>query len=383
MPWKETSVMDQKVQLISDWLGKGYNIAILSRIYGVSRPTVYKWIRRYEVSGIDGLQDLSRAPLCHPNATSTEVIEAIKEIKLKRQRWGPKKILIWLKEHHPERWWPSASTIGGVLKREGLVQARKRRRRVPAYTEPFKDCDESNQVWSADYKGRFKTQDQRYCYPLTITDNHSRYLLECRGLQHPSFVETQPWFEWVFRKYGLPYAIRTDNGPPFASAGLGGLSRLSVWFIKLGIIPERIDPGCPAQNGRHERMHRTLKEHTTNPPGGNLLGQQEMFERFKYEYNYERPHEALGQKSPSSVYTPSSRAYSEKIPKIEYDEGVEARYIHKKGWFKWKGKSILLTKALAYETVALEQTDDHLWEIRFNSYKLAKLNEKTGKIEKH
>jgi transposase InsO family protein len=383
MPWKETSVMDQKVQLISDWLRNGYKIAILSRIYGVSRPTVYKWIRRYKASGIEGLKDLSRAPLCHPNATSTEIIEAIKEIKLKRQRWGPKKILFWLNEQHPEKWWPSASTIGGILKREGLVQVRKRRRRVPPYTEPFKECDESNRVWSADYKGKFKTQDQRYCYPLTITDNYSRYLLECRGLQHPSFVETQPWFEWVFREYGLPYAIRTDNGPPFASPGLGGLSRLSVWFIKLGIIPERIDLGCPAQNGRHERMHRTLKEHTTKPPGGDLLEQQEMFERFKYEYNYERPHEALGQRSPSSVYMPSSRAYPEKIPKIEYDEGVEARYIHKKGWFKWKGKSILLTKALAYETVALEQTDNHIWGIRFGSYKLAKLNEKTGKIEKH
>lgn len=383
MPWKETSVMDQKVQLISDWLESAYNIAVLSKIYGVSRPTVYKWIRRYKASGIEGLRDLSRAPLQHPNATSTEIIEIIKETKLKRQRWGPKKILFWLNGQYPEKEWPAASTVGEILKREGLVRKRNRRNRTPAYTEPFKECNESNQVWSADYKGRFRTKDQRYCYPLTITDNHSRYLLECRGLQSQSFVETQPWFEWVFRKYGLPDAIRTDNGVPFASVGVGGLSRLSVWFIKLGIIPERIDPGCPAQNGRHERMHRTLKADATKPPGDDLLEQQEMFERFKYEYNYERPHEALGQQSPSSVYTPSPRAYPEKIPKIEYDEDMEVRYIHKKGWFSWRGEQVFLTMALAYEKVGLEQIDDHIWEICFSSYKLAKLNEKTGKIERH
>jgi transposase len=225
MPWKETSAMDQKVQLISDWLGNDHDITMLSRIYGVSRPTVYKWIGRYEASGIEGLEDLSRAPLHHPNAISKEVIERIKEAKLRRQKWGPKKILVWLSEQYPDKEWPSSSTVGEILKREGLVQARKRRNRTPAYTAPFRECKKSNQVWSADYKGQFKTGDQRYCYPLTITDNHSRYLLECRGLGHPSFEETQPWFEWAFREYGLPYAIRTDNGAPFASIGVGGLSR--------------------------------------------------------------------------------------------------------------------------------------------------------------
>lgn len=383
MPWKETSAMDQKVQLISDWLGKDYNIAVLSRIYGVSRPTIYKWIRRYEALGAEGLQDLSRAPLHHPNVTSKEVVEAIKEAKLRRQKWGPKKIIVWLSEQYPEKEWPSPSTVGEILKREGLVQARKRKIRTPAYTEPFKECDESNRVWSADYKGEFRTGDLRYCYPLTITDNHSRYLLECRGLRHPSLEETQPWFEWAFREYGLPYAVRTDNGAPFASVGVGGLSRLSVWFIKLGIIPERIDPGCPAQNGRHERMHRTLKEYVTKPPGKDLLEQQQMFEGFKYEYNFERPHEALGQKSPSSVYVPSSRTYPAKMPEVEYDEGVTVRRVRRQGFIRWGGKQIYLSQALAYETVALEQTDDHLWEIRFSSYRLAKLNEKTGKIERH
>lgn len=383
MPWKETSAMDQKVQLISDWLGKEYNIAVLSKIYGISRPTVYKWIERYKVGGTDGLKDLSRAPLHHPNATPSEVVEEIRKAKLRWQKWGPKKVIVWLEEQYPEGDWPSSSTAGEILKRQGLVQTRKKRRRVPAYTEPFKECDEPNKVWSADYKGEFKTGDGRYCYPLTITDNSSRYLLECRGLMHPSLEETQPWFEWAFREYGLPYAMRTDNGAPFASVGVGGLSRLAIWFIKLGIIPERIDPGCPAQNGRHERMHRTLKEHTTKPPGYSLPEQQQMFEEFKYEYNYERPHEALGQKTPSSAYSPSLREYPAKVPEVEYDEDVIVRRVRHNGQIKWKGKMIYLSQTLTCERVSLEQTDEHLWEICFSSCKLARLNEITGRIEKH
>ena len=178
------------------------------------------------------------------------------------------------------------STAGDILRRAGLVRHRKRKRRTPPYIEPFNKCEKPNEVWSADFKGQFRTGDGKFCYPLTITDNSSRYLLECRGLSRPTFEQTQPWFEWVSREYGLPVAIRTDNGPPFASVGLGGLSRLSVWFIKLGITPERIEPGHPEQNGRHERMHRTLKESTANPPGNNLREQQKSFEEFRYEYNF-------------------------------------------------------------------------------------------------
>jgi transposase InsO family protein len=380
MPWKETCAMDQKVQLIGDWLSEEYSITDLSEIYGVSRPTVYKWIERYEMEGMDGLKEQSRAPGSHPNATAPEIVERIVAAKLARQRWGPKKVITRLRAQYPEERWPAASTAGEILKREGLVKERKRKRRTPPYTQPLEGCGKPNQVWSADYKGQFRMGDGRLCYPLTITDNSSRYLLECRGLSGPTFKQTQPWFEWVFREYGLPAAIRTDNGAPFASVAVGGLSKLSVWFIKLGIKPERIDPGHPEQNGRHERMHRTLKEETVDPPRHNLREQQRAFGLFKYEYNYERPHEALGQKPPASAYEPSERPYPVRAPKVEYDDGEVIRQVRHKGEIKWKGRLIYVSEALAGEPIALQQRDNYLWEVRFSFHPLGILNELTGRI---
>jgi len=380
MPWKETSVMDQKVQLIGDWLLREYSITELSEIYGISRQTVYKWIARYAEKGASGFEEISREPLSHPNATQPEIIEKIVEMKLKKQQLGPKKIIAKLQEYWPEEQWPAISTAGEILKRQGLVQPRKRKRRVTPYSEPFIGCDQPNLVWSADYKGQFKTRDGKLCYPLTITDNYSRYLLQCRGLSHPDHKQTQPWLEWTFREYGLPEAIRTDNGTPFASVGLGGLSKLSVWLIKLGIRPERIAPGHPEQNGRHERMHLTLKEATVNPPKGNMAKQQEAFEAFKYDLNYERPHEALRQKPPASVYHASDRAYPKRIPEIEYDGDVIVKKVRHSGELYWKGKFIHVSQALAREPISLKQIDEHLWEISFSFYSLGTLNELTGKV---
>ena len=380
MPWKETCPMDQKTKMIGDWLSNEYAITEISMMYGVSRKTIYKWIERYKIEGPSGLEERTRAPRSHPNATPLNVAREIVAAKLKHERWGPKKVLAWLKERYPREQWPAASTIGEMLKREGLVKCRKRKLRTPPYIEPFNKCHRPNSVWSADFKGQFRLGDGKLCYPLTISDNYSRYLLLCQGLSHPTYEEAKPWFEKVFRAYGLPEALRTDNGAPFASVGLGGLSRLSVWLIKLGIKPERIEPGHPEKNGRHERMHRTLKEATAKPPRGNLEQQQKAFYEFVQEYNCERPHEALGQKIPASYYQPSLRPYPAKMPKVEYHGDVIVRQVRHNGQIRWKGELVYISEALAGEPVALKQKSEHLWEIRFSSYPLGVLDELTGII---
>jgi transposase InsO family protein len=371
--------MDQRMQLIGDWLKRESSVTELSESYGVSRPTVYKWIARYRERGSAGLEEMSRKALNHPNATRLEVIEKIVAMKLMHQKMGPKKIIANLRQQYAQVRWPAISTAGEILRRQGLVRHRKRRRWVTPYADLLLGCDKPNSVWSADFKGQFNTGDGKPCYPLTITDNNSRYLLQCRGLSQVSHEETQSWFEWTFREYGLPDAIRTDNGVPFASAALGGLSRLSVWFIKLGIRPERIRPGHPEQNGRHERMHRTLKEATADPPEHNLAEQQQAFEEFKHEYNCERPHEALGQKTPASVYQPSPRTYPIRLPQIDYDDDVVVKRVRHSGELYWKGRFIHISQVLAKEPIALKQIDDHLWSISFSFYPIGVLNELTGK----
>lgn len=277
MPWKEIKPMDQRVQLIEDWKGAYYSITDLSRKYGVSRKTVYKWLKRYQDDGIDGLFEQRRAPKYSPNRTSEEKVKVIVAEKLKNRRRGPKKIHARLKAQYPEVSWPVPSTIGNWLKKYGLVKHRKRRKRVVPYAEPFRGCDSPNAVWSADYKGQFYTKNKKVCYPLTISDNYSRYLIKCAGLPGPRYEETKKVFESAFREYGLPDAIRTDNGTPFAGRCAGGLSRLSIWWIKIGVVPERIEKGKPQQNGRHERMHRTLKEEALYEVAKNMKDQQERF----------------------------------------------------------------------------------------------------------
>lgn len=380
MPWKETCSMDQKMQMIGDYIGGSCNITQLSEIYEVSRKTIYKWISRYEKEGPSGLKEHSRVPRSHPNAIPPETAREIVATKLRYPRWGPKKIIAWLEEHRPGEQWAAASTAGEILKREGLVRLRRKRRRTPPYTEPFIECNRANAVWSADFKGQFKTGDGKFCYPITITDNASRYLLCCQGLRQPTLEETQPWFEKVFKEYGLPEAIRTDNGMPFASVGLGGLTKLTVWFIKLEIRSERIAPGHPEQNGRHERMHRSLKEAVANPPRDNIKEQQRAFDEFVQEYNFERPHEALKQKTPASSYCPSLRPYPFELPKIRYADDVIVRKVRHNGEIKWKGKLIYVSEALVGEPVALKQINEYLWEIKFSFYTLGVLNELFGKI---
>ncbi|MDP2919579.1 MAG: integrase core domain-containing protein [Dehalococcoidia bacterium] len=268
-----------------------------------------------------------------------------------------------------------------ILKRLGYVRERKYRHHTPPYTVPFLGCDQPNVTWSADYKGQFRTGNGRLCYPLTITDNCSRYLLGCCGLTRPTFEQTKPRFEWVFRQYGLPDAIRTDNGVPFASVGLAGLSKLSVWFIQLGIKPERIVAGRPEQNGRHERMHRTLKAETATPPKGNMPAQQKAFNRFQGEYNNERPHEALGQKTPVSVYRPSPHPFPMKPPRVQYDTNTKVRYVHPNGCIKWNGEMIYLSQSIAGETVGFHEIGDGLWAMAYSFHPLGILDEKRMKIQ--
>lgn len=380
MTWKETSAMDERVRLIGDVLERKWSISQLGGAYGVSRKTIYKWIERYEADGVDGLKEKSRAPLSHPNTTGAEIAEMIVRQKLAHQHWGPKKIVASLQALFPETPWPAVSTASEILGRQGLVRPRHLRRRTPRYTEPFLGCERPNSVWSADYKGQFRTGDRRMCYPFTLTDNYSRYLLACRGLRRPTTEATKPWLEWALREYGLPRAIRTDNGPPFASVALGGLSQLAVWLIKLGIRPERIETGHPEQNGRHERMHRTLKEETTMPPQEDLRKQQQSFDRFAQEYNHRRPHEALGQKPPASVYEPSSTVYPDKIPEVEYDSSFAVRQVRHNGEIKWKGHMVYISEALAGEPVGLLEVGEDLWQVTFSFHHLGILHESTGRI---
>lgn len=380
MPWKETCVMDQKIRMIGDWLDKEYSITELSEMFGISRKTVYKWISRYKADSGSGLKERSRAPWHHPNATPVEIAAHILAVKGRHMRWGPRKVVSWLRHKYPEQRWPANSTTSEILKRHSLVKARKRKRRTPPYTEPFLGCEHPNAVWSADFKGQFRMGDGTLCYPLTLTDNYSRYLLGCWGLSRPTYEQTRPPLERAFREYGLPEAIRTDNGAPFASVALGGLSRLAVWLIKLGIKPERIETGHPEQNGRHERLHRTLKESAISPPRKDLAEQQRAFNRFSEEYNFERPHEALGQKTPASVYRQSPREYPEKLPAIEYEIDFSVRQVRHNGDIKWKGGRIYVSEALVGEAIGLKQMDNHYWGIYFSFLPLGILDELNMRI---
>lgn len=381
MPWKEIKPMDQKIKMISDWCEHDDNISSLAVKYGLSRKTVYKWVNRYEAEGIDGLKDQSRAPKqCH-NKTSDDIINLLVKEKYRHKRWGPKKIIAWLKDKDPDKRWPASSTAGEWFKKLGLSRKRRLRKRVPPYTEPFLKCSFPNDIWSADYKGQFKTDDNRLCYPLTITDNRTRYLLACHGLSGPRYEETREVFKATFKEYGMPYAIRVDNGAPFASRNVTGLSRLSIWWIKLGIIPERIAKGKPEQNGRHERMHRTLKEYTINPPAMGMQEQQERFDAFQVEYNEERPHEALGQKPPASIYRKSDREYKEKLFHPEYDSSFSVRRIWHKGQIRFKGVYYYLSELLCNESVGLKEIDDGVWQINFGFQPISILNLHTKRIE--
>jgi transposase InsO family protein len=299
-----------------------------------------------------------------PHATADELKEAIVEMRDRFKYMGPRKLLAKLAVEQPEVQWPAASTIGDILKRAGRITPVKRRRRPVDQPRPCTAVEAANDEWSTDFKGHFRTLDQRRIDPLTVTDNHSRFLLEVR-IVPPTIEGVQPAFAAVFREYGLPRAIRCDNGSPFGSSGAGGLTRLSAWWLKLGIEAHFIRPASPQENGRHERMHGTLKQQTTRPPAANAAQQQARFNAFRRHYNEERPHEALGQQVPAALYTPSRRPMPSRVEDPWYDADHQVRRVRSTGEIRWRGENIFVSEALTGELVGIAEleTGDHV--VRF------------------
>lgn len=364
MPWKETQAVDERRKFIEEWLRRRAPMAQLAAEFGVSRKTAYKWAERYHQGGLAGLVDASRAPHTRPQQVDEATAKKIVELRQRHPFWGPKKLRAWLEQHAPEIRWPAVSTMGELLKARGLVEERRKRRRTPLSTQPLAAATESNIVWSADFKGQFKVGG-RYCYPLTISDNFSRFLLAVDGVDDEREPTVKPIFERVFRDDGLPLRMRTDNGPPFASKAIGGLSRLSVWWVKLGITPERIEPGQPQQNGRHERMHRTLKAQTARPPRPTREAQQAAFDEFRGVYNAERPHEALQQRPPASVYQRSMRVWSGEVNDPDYPNDFLVRRVSKSGELRWGGVTTYIATVLAGEAIGIEDVDDGVAQLWF------------------
>ena len=302
------------------------------------------------------------------------------EEKLKNRKRGPRKVRAQLKRKHPELELPAVSTIGYWLKKEGLVERRKKRLHVPPYTQPFCECEAPNDSWSIDYKGQFYMKNGHVCYPLTLSDNFSRFLLGCQALEGPRYVPTQHCLESIFREYGLPRAIRSDNGTPFAGRSIGGLSRLMIWWILLGIIPERIEKGCPQENGRHERMHRTLKGDALNPVAGNLKEQQQAFDIFRHDYNNDRPHESLHDQTPNDYYKKSSRPYVERPHPPAYGHDYLVRQVRHCGEIKFMGRRFLITNLLAGQPVGLREIADGLWQLQFSFYALGSIDLRKNKV---
>ena len=348
MPWKESSVMDERVKFVADHPGGRWSKKALCAHYGISRPTGDKWIARYVELGPSGLEERLRRPHGHPWTTSPEVVGRIVEYKRKHQSFGPRKVVDGLRREHPEEPWPADSTVGEILKRHGLVRSRRNRRRAPPDPLALWDGESPGEVWSVDFKGDFGLGDGTRCHPLTITDNVSRMVLGCRALGPTDTESVRPWFEWAFREHGLPLCVRSDNGPPFASTGAGGLTRLSMWLVRLGVRPQRIRPGKPQENGQHERMHRSLKA-AVGRPARTLAGQQGILDRFVEEFNWERSHEALGRRTPGSVHRASPRAFPERLPEVGYDGGVDVRRVRSNGEIKWRGSLVYLSSVLPGE----------------------------------
>jgi putative transposase len=374
--------MEERFKFIQEYQNEEESFAELCRRYGVSRKTGYKWVERYGAEGLDGLRDRSRAAEYHPNEVLKEVSDEVLEMRRRHPHWGPAKLRVRLQREAPEIIWPAASTIGEMLKRAGLTVRRRHRQRATPSQSALNHAAAANQVWSADFKGWFRCGDGSRCDPLTMSDGYSRFLLRCQALEGTDERSVQGVMEAAFREYGLPEAMRTDNGEPFGSVGLGGLSRLTVWWIKRGIRPERIRPGKPQQNGRHERMHRSLKQATAQPPAANLGRQQESLDRFRQEYNWERPHQALQMKTPAELYLPNGRSYPARLVEPEYCAEWEVRTVGPCGTMRWRNAKPFVGKVLGGEIVGLEPVDDGKWKLWFFGHPLGIFDERKGIVRK-
>jgi transposase InsO family protein len=373
--------MDGRMGFISDHLSELWTMTELCGRYAISRKTGYKWLERYRLEGAAGLMERRRAPLVHGRATAAHLVEAIVGLRRERPSWGPRKILVKLAQRQPEADWPTPSTAGEILKRAGLVCGRRFRGRAPPRLGELTVPQYANHVWNVDHKGWVRLGDGARAEPLTMTDGFSRYLISLAATGSTSQDEAKPLFERAFLEYGLPDVIRSDNGSPFASTGVSGLTALSAWWIKLGIRHERIDPGHPQQNGRHERFHLTLLE-AMQPPEPNRAAQARRFAAFARDYNEERPHEALGQKPPASAYKPSSRLMPRRLPEPDYPPEAAVRMVRRNGEIKWRGDLVHIGGALAGEAVAIEETEAGQWQVRFFNVPIGVIDPENRKLRR-
>jgi putative transposase len=381
MPWSTTSAMTQRLLFIRDFELGAFSFSALCARYGVSRETGYAVLARYRREGRAGLEEHSRRPYHSPHQTPSALIDQLAEARQRHPTWGPKKLLWLVRKRAPETPWPAPSTVGVWLTRRGLIRGRRRHRPLTHPGRPGTIAAAPNALWTLDFKGQFRTRDGVYCYPLTVADDYSRYLLGCQALLQPTRALVRPVLTRLFQEYGLPERIRTDNGAPFASCALARLSQLSVWFLQCGIHPELIEPGHPEQNPRHERMHRTLKAATTRPPAADHRAQQRCFNTFRQEFNEQRPHESLGMQPPSTVYRPSRRPYRGPVEPLEYPGHFELRKVSRNGGIRWQKAWVNVSHVLAEETVGFEAVADGLWDVYYRSVKLGRFSERAGRIE--
>lgn len=377
MPWRTTDLVAIREEFVNLALSGQYPIAVLCNAYGISEKTGHKWINRFKEEGRPGLSDRSHVAHDTPHKIPPEVRREILALRAKHPTWGPRKLRVVLRRRLPERHWPAASSIGELLRREGCIKPSQRRKRAAGL--PIDSgrtvARAPNDVWSTDFKGEFRVLNGEMCYPLTVQDVMSRFLIGTTALSSTARVPVQIAFTRHFEEYGLPLVIRSDNGVPFASSSsIGRLSKLSVWWIRLGIRPERIDLGKPQQNSTHERMHRTLKADATRPPGSDLANQQARFDQFRPEFNNERPHESLNQETPASRYTVSNRVFPFCLPEILYPAHFEVRTVAKSGSFFFRSRIFHLSTVLANEEIGLEEIDDDLWAVSFGPLTLGTLH---------
>ena len=378
MVWRETGIMDERLSFIDQWLQDEKTMTELCERFGISRKTGYKWLGRYRQFGPAGLHDLPRAPLSHGRTTAAELVARIVALKEAQPTWGPKKIIGRLQRLEPWCEWPAVSTAGEILKRHGLVGRRRVRWRA-AGNGPWPEAAGPNAVWTADHKGWFRTRNGRRCEPLTVMDAKSRYLLALEATGSTGEEEAWPVFERLFLEYGLPERIRSDNGPPFAAAGVTGLTPLSLRFVQFGIALERIEPGKPQQNGRHERFHLTMLP-LAKAPAADRTAQAEAFEAFRRDYNQVRPHEALGMDTPAEHYSSSARQMPAHPPEPDYPAEAAVRKVRHNGAVKWQGSEIYVSATLAGQPVAIEETETGEWTMRFYAHQLGFIDHKHCKL---
>lgn len=383
MPWAERTIMNNRLSFIAGWLRQDDTMSQLCLRHGISRKTGYKWLGRYQDAGAAGLEDLSSAPLTPAQAMDPAIRASVLALREKRRTWGPRKLLVQLRKDNPGTAWPAASTVGDLLRRENLSLPRRRKPSEPRPAVGLIEASAPNESWSADFKGWFRTADGVRCEPFTVTDGYSRYLLACEAVAQVTAERVRPILTRLFLEHGLPRALRTDNGSPFARRdGLGGLTQLSVWLLKLNVWPDRIQPGRPDQNGRHERMHRVLREDAADPPAATLDAQRQRMDAWRVDYNTQRPHEALGQRCPATLYTPSPRCYPATIRDWDYPADHQIRRVIGDGYIRWRDDTVYLSKALRGETVGVARRDDGDWAVRFRAFDLAVLKDESGELRR-